>query len=292
MNLQEKIFSKQLVPAELEAPCAGIWFDSEACICKRLSGARLFNMCILIWYDKTKEVHAEERKKDTEVEAMRQQQTAASKNLQGSESVRFSGVKNGGKRLLFVGNSIAWHAPADSIGWTGDWGMAASCPEKDYVHQVAEMVCGVSAPPAVCICQAAAWERAYKTGSEKYPLYESAREFAADVIVVHLIENCPVEGFDAAEYKAALGGLLAYLNQSGKAEIILTTGFWPHVGNPAILEYAAENALPCVILGDLGQQPEMRADGLFEHAGVAAHPGDRGMQAIAERIFAQLKQSL
>jgi hypothetical protein len=223
---------------------------------------------------------------------MTQQPTTVSSKLQESENVRFIGLENGGKRLLFVGNSITWHAPLDSIGWSGDWGMAASCPENDYVHRVEEMVRGVSAPPAVCICQAAAWERAYKTGGETYPRYESARAFDADVIVIRLIENCAVEDFDATEYKAALDGLLVYLNGSGKAKVILTTGFWSHVGNPAILEYAAENALPCVVLDDLGLQPEMRADGLFEHAGVAAHPGDRGMRVIAERIFAELKKLL
>lgn len=221
-----------------------------------------------------------------------QKQGAAKKQLPESENIRFIDTENSGLRLLFVGNSITWHSPADSVGWAGDWGMAASCAENDYVHRVAAMVRGVSAAPAVCICQAAAWERAYKTGSEKYPLYESAREFDADVIVLRLIENCAVEDFDAAEYKAAMSDLLAYLNKSGKAAVILTTGFWPHVGNPAILEYAAENALPCVVLDDLGLQPEMRADGLFEHAGVAAHPGDSGMQVIAERIFAELKKLL
>ncbi len=223
---------------------------------------------------------------------MTQRPAEANKNLRESENVRFIGLENGGKRLLFVGNSITRHAPLDSIGWSGDWGMAASCPENDYVHRVAAMVRSVSAPPAVCICQAAAWERAYKTGVETYPLYESAREFAADVIVVRLIENCAVEDFDAAAYKAALDGLLAYLDKSGRAKTILTTGFWPHVGNPAIREYAAEKALPCAVLDDLGPQPEMRADGLFEHAGVAAHPGDRGMQAIAQRIFEKLKELL
>ena len=223
---------------------------------------------------------------------MTQRPDAANGKLRESENVRFIGLENSGKRLLFVGNSITWHAPADPVGWAGDWGMAATAPEKDYVHQVAAMVCGAAAAPAVCICQAAAWERAYKTGGESRPRYESAREFDADVIVMRLIENCVVEEFDAAEFKAALGDLLAYLNKSGKAKIILTTGFWSHVGNPAILEYAAEKALPCAVLDDLGQQPEMRADGLFEHAGVAAHPGDRGMRAIAERIFEELKKLL
>ena len=40
-----------------------------------------------------------------------------------------------------------------------------------------------------------------------------------------------------------------------------------------------------VELGDLGEDSTMRADGLFEHKGVAMHPGDRGMAAIAKRIF-------
>ena len=44
--------------------------------------------------------------------------------------------RGGTKRVLFFGNSITRHEPNESIGWSGDWGMAASCKEKDYVHLV------------------------------------------------------------------------------------------------------------------------------------------------------------
>ena len=60
-----------------------------------------------------------------------------------------SGMMNPGSRLGFVerigggefkvlvyGNSIALHAPKADIGWTNNWGMAASAPEKDFAHLV------------------------------------------------------------------------------------------------------------------------------------------------------------
>ena len=39
-----------------------------------------------------------------------------------------------GPRVLFVGNSITLHGPRPQIGWTNNWGMAATARDKDYVH--------------------------------------------------------------------------------------------------------------------------------------------------------------
>ena len=82
------------------------------------------------------------------------------------------------------------------------------------------------------------------------------------------------------------------MNPDGKAQVILTTGFWHHPGDGAIIGYGKEQSLPIVALGDFGDDDQMKAIGLFEHSGVANHPGDLGMKMIAERIFSVMKNYL
>ena len=44
-------------------------------------------------------------------------------------------------------------------------------------------------------------ERDFANGKDAYPIYEKARDFNADVIVVRFIENCPWKDFDPAVFK-------------------------------------------------------------------------------------------
>lgn len=38
------------------------------------------------------------------------------------------------EKILFLGNSSTFHPPRDEVDWQGNWGMAASAADKDYVH--------------------------------------------------------------------------------------------------------------------------------------------------------------
>ena len=212
--------------------------------------------------------------------------------LKKSEFVRFVNAGGSGPRVMFVGNSITLHGVKEDIGWYNEWGMAASAQEKDYVHCLMADIQKINADAAFCICQVAVWETQYDHGTDTHSYYKMAKEFDADIIVMRFIENCPYDGFQADVFKKELGELLAYLNNTGKAKMIITTGFWRHPGDVAICEFAKENGLPLVELGDLGEDDRMKAIGLFEHSGVANHPGDLGMKKIAERIFEQLKMLL
>lgn len=214
---------------------------------------------------------------------------AADNQLKDGEWVRFYNANGKGKRIMLVGNSITLHAVSEEIGWFNEWGMAASSEEKDYVHLLMSMTNDVEKDAAFCVCQVSSWEKSYHKGEDAFPLFKEAFNFTPDIIIARFIENCSGEDFDNEIYKAALKNLLTALSNGNTPKVILTTGFWHHPGDGAIREAAQEWGFPLIELGDLGERDEMKAIGLFDHSGVANHPGDLGMKTIADRIFDVLK---
>lgn len=230
--------------------------------------------------------------KVNDYEQLEQNTVAAARQLKDSNVVKFFRPDGKGKRVMFLGNSMALHGKRPEIGWNGAWGMAASSREKDYVHRLMSAVSETDGDSAFCLCQVAEWEMKYKDGKGVYHKYENARSFDADIIVMRCVENCPKNDFDPKSFEKAILDLLRYFNPSERAKIILTTGFWRHPGDEVIAHLAKKFGFPLVELGDLGERDDMKAIGLFEHSGVANHPGDRGMEEIARRIFGVLKNEL
>lgn len=214
----------------------------------------------------------------------------AENQLRDKHDVTFEYEGNNGVRVMMAGNSITLHEKSEGIGWFNQWGMAASAKEKDYVHVLERHIQGIAPDATFCICQAYKWERDFANGKDAYPIYEKARDFNADIIVVRFIENCPWKDFDAAVFKREYVDFINFLNKSGNAKIVLTTSFWKHAADGVVAEVSKEMGWPLVTLNDLGELDEMKALGLFEHNGVANHPGDLGMKTIADRIFEEVKK--
>lgn len=196
-------------------------------------------------------------------------------------------------RVLFLGNSITRHGPAPKIGWTDDWGMAASAREKDYVHLVAAGLAGLAGkPPEIRFRNIADFERGLAT----YDIDASLKadfEFKPTLVIVAIGENvAALQTDDAkAQFKASLQRLFAGIRKAG-ATLVVRSCFWADAAKDGVLREACSGAGGIFVdIGALGKDEsnDARSERKFEHAGVAAHPGDKGMNAIAAAILAALR---
>ena len=187
-------------------------------------------------------------------------------------------------KILFVGNSITRHRVKEDIGWFHTWGMAASAEDKDYVHLCMAKIRQQVPEATYGLCMGSQWELNWTTGDNVLSRFEDARNYHADIIIMRVIENCPKPPYDKQLFMEQYDRLIQYLNPDGTAFVVVTTGFWPHPADEAIRAVARQRNYPLCELNDLCV-PEMKAYGLFEHKGVAGHPGDKGMAEIAKRIM-------
>lgn len=195
-----------------------------------------------------------------------------------SSTVSFMGDKNAPLRILVVGNSITRHGPKPEIGWDRDWGMAASAPEKDYVHLLYAKLGAAGVESHMMIRQASSWEVGILDESILDKFTEE-RAFDADIVVYRLGEN--VKKDTKYAFREKLEAFIGHICPRGK--VVFTTNFWKNeIVDDAIRDLAAKRGEVCVDICCEGE--EQTAIGLFEHKGVAMHPGDKGMEMIAERV--------
>ncbi|MBT3288883.1 MAG: SGNH/GDSL hydrolase family protein [Victivallales bacterium] len=211
----------------------------------------------------------------------------------GNQDMMFHGTKV--NKVLFLGNSITRHGPSAKIGWLGNWGMAASAKDRDFVHLILQAFAKAAGKqPESIITNISTFERKYET----YDLDAGLKKefaFKADLVIIAIGENVPNPA--TAEAKAALqtgvDKLFGKLKENGNPIIVVRSSFWANAAKDAILEKA------CAKVGGifvdnraLGKDEKnyARSERDFAHKGVAAHPGDQGMKAIADSILKALSK--
>jgi len=198
-------------------------------------------------------------------------------------------VRNNGKiKITFLGNSITRHMPKPEIGWHHDWGMAASSEEKDYVHIIVKALEEKYGEVDYCMCSLGIWEKEY-WNTDILNKYLAAVEFDADIVVVRIAENVWGVRDKLAELPLATYWeyMIKFFSKS-TTKIIVTDDFWSYapIDDP-IHEVCAKNNYTLVKLGELGDDPNNKALKEYEHEGVAIHPNDAGMRAIALKILTE-----
>lgn len=208
--------------------------------------------------------------------------------VRGKESVQIGKLRVG--KVLFLGNSITLHGPAPKIGWIGNWGMAASAEDKDYVHLLTSQIANAAgSKPEVKVKNIADFERRltdYKLADE----LKDELAFEADIVIIALGENAASPKTDEAkaQFETAFQNLFAELKQHGQPTILVRSQFWQDAEKDRLMKKTCEAAGGTFLdISKLGfdETNYARSERKIEHAGVAGHPGDKGMQALSDALW-------
>jgi alpha-galactosidase len=191
------------------------------------------------------------------------------------------------ERILILGNSITLHGPKPEIGWTGNWGMAASSLDKDYAHLLVAALNKKTGPKLIIEPVSASnilniadiFERNYAS-------YEPARirkqlDWKADIVVLQFGENVPASSFKAEIFHAKLKALMGDIKAAGNPRIYVTGNI---LGGVADIDDIKKK----VCADDPSRRSfvdmaRYRSKGNLN--GAFGHPGDKGMQEIADLLL-------
>ena len=199
------------------------------------------------------------------------------------------------RRILFLGNSITLHGPKADIGWAGNWGMAASSQEKDYVHLVTRALARhTGSRPQILVRNIADFERSYAT----YDVDGQMKDlfaFDPDLVVLAIGENVPALGSEdaKAQFKAGVMNLLRCALAKRHPLLVVRSCFWADAAKDQVLRQACREADGIFVdAGPLGREAAnaARSERSFTHDGVAGHPGDKGMNVLADVIVQAILQ--
>lgn len=214
-------------------------------------------------------------------------------------------------KLMTFGNSITFHWPAENLGWTGNWGMAASSQDKDYVHRLQYYLtqkygqgtvdqvygCGPDSNPTQL--GLGEGDIGYDSIDQKFidnlpVLVQRAKDESANIITIQMGENVKTNPTEE-NYKNALKLMVnEFKKEIPDAVIILCTSFW---GNPesglvkGTAAAAEELGITYAPLHTLNTNANKAYD-QFTNEGVARHPGDAGMDNIAKLMFDAINTQL
>lgn len=190
------------------------------------------------------------------------------------------------KTVVILGNSIVKHSPKVDIGWTGNWGMAASKEDSDFVHLLIRDIKQRNPSIIIKYANTANFEKEYKIYSPSN-LNDLKNP---DLLIVKLSENVDDTNAEKDNFIAFYDQLINYIAPSPNSIKVVMDGFWikPHV-NSLLKSYAQKNCYPFVQISDLSSDVTNTAKGLYTNQGVAAHPSDKGMRMIEQRIWEKIK---
>ena len=200
-------------------------------------------------------------------------------------------------KILFIGNSITLHGKCSY--WPGEWGMAASKAENDYVHSLVNKLRNDGLQVDYAVTNFFKWEIMDHDRDEVLSLLDDYLKDSYDYVVLQLGENIT----STATLERDFDSLLSYLSEHmPKAKLLALSSFFikddvDNIKETCVFKWGGRYISLKDIRGTLpymaGNNIKVEADGriyTINHAGVALHPGDVGMKVYADRLYDAIYQ--
>ena len=191
------------------------------------------------------------------------------------------------KRVLILGNSITYHEPNISLNWSGNWGMAASARDSDYVHILNTNFINNKSNSVFKAVNISVFENEY----QNYDLsrLDSLNDFKPDLLIIRIGENVNPNNYKTNNFsKYYIDLIRLFKNKNQNLKVICVSNFWR---NPPIEETIKQCAIAeqaaYVSISHL-DEAKFTAWGLFSEPAVGSHPGNRGMKEIANLIWTKI----
>lgn len=204
-------------------------------------------------------------------------------------------------RILFWGASTTKHAPSASIGWYGNWGMAASAEENDYVHKLVSYIEEAYYPSKVTfeIIANSDWDAAispetdknkdWSTNAKFVEMEETIKTFRPNIIMTAQTGNMQATADGDVAYNAYKQMYDMMFSYCPDAIIVAQyCGTWHSTMKEEFMARLGQNYSDknfFLLHNDVAGVAEYLAPE-FENEGVARHWGDKGHERVAKQCFA------
>ena len=217
-------------------------------------------------------------------------------------------------KVLIIGNSITQHNPNLSYGWAADWGMAATSRDKDYVHLLESQILAKNDAVEVKAVNISPYEKYFYDWTMIGDTKDKYANWNADIIIATFganVKNGANENdssyendyiFSPDKYKKiidkfnpdgdalVIAGATALTN-SGIVDVIAEAASTYGYTYVDMTEWTAREYLAHDYEDEiLAYYREVTGDTTLTsvNSGVLNHPGDKGMEKIAEELWAAL----
>jgi len=190
------------------------------------------------------------------------------------------------KDVVILGNSITF-TPSNPFGeWKGNWGMAASAIDSDYVHRLAVRLKTLDPTCQVTARNIAEFEEGYVNYDFDANL-KDLRDGKPDLLILRIGEDIDVASFNANVFKQRYQALINYFAaNNGRLRVLAVGPVW----NAYLAESIMRSFSPYASLAHINDDLTNTSQGLFQTPGIALHPSDKGMRMITDTIWSAIKR--